>query len=109
MSSESLLHAQTTAWVTQNYSYAEHLVKTESWLLQLQPEASEALCLAALTHDMERAFPGPDSPKALSGVDHVYNRAHSERSARIAHRPQPHSLKRRRDRRGHFTDVSTLR
>lgn len=83
MSSESLLHAQTSAWVTQNYSYAEHLVKTESWLLQLQPTASEALCLAALTHDMERAFPGPDSPKALSGVDHAYNRAHSERSARI--------------------------
>ncbi|HEY0756603.1 MAG TPA: DUF4202 family protein [Ktedonobacteraceae bacterium] len=83
MSSESSLHVQTTAWVTHNYSNAEHLVKTEAWLLRLHPTASEALRLAALTHDMERAFPGPDSPQSRSGVDHDYNRAHSERSANI--------------------------
>jgi hypothetical protein len=44
------------------------------------------LQLAALTHDMERAFPGPDSPHQnplASASDPVYNRAHSERSARI--------------------------
>jgi hypothetical protein len=79
----SPLHARATEWVTQNYSNAEHLVKTETWLLRLQPTASEVLRLAALTHDMERAFPGPDSPKARGGVDHDYNRAHSERSATI--------------------------
>lgn len=83
MSSESSLHARATEWVTRNYSNADHLLKTEEWLLRLQPTASEALRLAALTHDMERAFPGPDSPKAQSGVDHVYIRAHSERSVRI--------------------------
>lgn len=83
MSSEIPLHERASEWVTHNYSNAEHLIKTEAWLLRLQPAASEALCLAALTHDMERAFPGPDSPKGWGGVDHDYNRAHSERSARI--------------------------
>src|SRR2546421_9031882 len=44
------------------------------------------MLLAALTHDMERAFPWPDSPSLdpKDGVDNpVYNIAHSERSARI--------------------------
>ena len=83
MTSEDFLHTRATEWVTQNYSNAKHLVQTEAWLLLLLPTASQALRLAALTHDMERAFPGPDSPKAQGGVDHVYNRAHSERSATI--------------------------
>lgn len=83
MSSFDELHARANEWVTQTYSNAEHLVKTETWLLRLLPDASEGLRLAALTHDMERAFPGPDSPISRGGVDHAYNRAHSERSARI--------------------------
>lgn len=83
MNLESAIHAKASEWVTQNYSNAEHLVKTETWLLRLLPAAPLALRLAALTHDMERAFPGPDSPRAQGGVDHAYNRAHSERSARI--------------------------
>lgn len=83
MSIESSLYERTTNWVTQNYSNAEHLVKTDMWLLRLQPEASEALRLAALTHDMERAFPGPDSPTSQGGVDHAYNRAHAARSATV--------------------------
>src|SRR2546421_7663521 len=44
------------------------------------------MLLAALTHDMERAFPWPDSPSLdpRDGVDNpAYNIAHSERSARI--------------------------
>lgn len=80
---ECTLHSRATRWVTQNYSNALHLIKTESWLLRLLPDASEELRLAALTHDMERAFPGPDSPKGRGGVNHEYNRAHSERSATI--------------------------
>lgn len=83
MSSFDELRALAHEWVTQNYSNAEHLVKTETWLLRLLPDASEGLRLAALTHDMERAFPGLDSPVSHGSVDHVYNRAHSERSARI--------------------------
>lgn len=74
-------------WVHTNYPQgAQHLLQTEAWLQHLEPGASEELLLAALTHDMERAFPGPDSPSLdpKQGVDNpVYNIAHSERSARI--------------------------
>jgi hypothetical protein len=74
-------------WVRTNYQQgAQHLLQTEAWLQHLKPDASEELLLAALTHDMERAFPGPDSPvlDPRQGVDNpVYNIAHSERSARI--------------------------
>ncbi len=86
MQPQSTLHQQTTLWVTQHYNNADHLVRTEEWVLQLEPAATEALQLAALTHDMERAFPGPDSPQsdpAADGVDHVYTQAHAERSARV--------------------------
>ncbi len=65
---------------------AEHLLKAEEWLRRINPEASEALLLATLTHDMERAFPGPDSPRldpARGPDDPIYNQAHSERSVRI--------------------------
>ena len=75
------------SWVRENYSVsAEHLLKAEAWLRHIDPAASEAMLLAALTHDMERAFPGPDSPRqdpSLGPDDPVYNTVHSERSARI--------------------------
>ena len=74
-------------WVCAHYEHGGmHLLQTEVWLQRLKPEASEEMLLAALTHDMERAFPGPDSPslKPKDGVDNpVYNVAHCERSARI--------------------------
>jgi hypothetical protein len=74
-------------WVRTNYQQgAQHLLQTEAWLQHLKPDASEELLLAALTHDMERAFPGPDSPSLdpQQGVDNpIYNIAHSGRSARI--------------------------
>ena len=53
---------------------------------RIHPNASEAMLLATLTHDMERAFPGPDSPKQNpehGPDDPVYTMAHSERSVRI--------------------------
>ncbi len=75
------------SWVRENYGRsAVHLLKTEEWLRRIDSGASQAMLLAALTHDMERAFPGPDSPKqdpSLGPDDPIYNRAHSERSARI--------------------------
>ena len=74
-------------WVRDNYGKsAEHLLKAEEWLRRINPEASEALLLATLTHDMERAFPGPDSPRidpARGPDDPIYNQAHSERSVRV--------------------------
>lgn len=83
----SSLIEQARAWVSDNYAYnANHLLRAQEWLLRLKPDASEALILATLTHDMERAFPGPDSPQEdlTRGVDDpVYNQAHAERSARV--------------------------
>lgn len=73
-------------WVRENYGGAEHLLKAEEWLRRIDPSASEAMLLATLTHDMERAFPGPDSPRqdlAHGPNDPVYIQAHSERSARV--------------------------
>jgi hypothetical protein len=74
-------------WVGENYGRsAEHLLKAEEWLRRIDPDASQAMLLATLTHDMERAFPGPDRPKqdpSLGPDDPLYNQAHSERSARI--------------------------
>jgi Domain of unknown function (DUF4202) len=74
-------------WVCAHYEHGgKHLLQTEVWLQRLKPDASEEMLLAALTHDMERAFPGPDSPTLdpRDGVENpVYNTAHCERSARI--------------------------
>jgi hypothetical protein len=81
------LRDRARTWVCSNYEHgARHLLQTEVWLQSLKPDASEEMLLAALTHDMERAFPGPDSPSInpQRGVDDpIYNMAHSERSARI--------------------------
>ena len=62
------------------YWNAQHLVRTRDWLLELEPGASRALRLAALTHDIERHFPGGPAPDP---ADPEYARVHSERSARI--------------------------
>ena len=74
-------------WVRVHYEHGgKHLLQAEVWLQRLKPDASEEMLLAALTHDMERAFPGPDSPSLdpRDGVDNpVYNIAHCESSARI--------------------------
>ena len=70
-------------WVTEHYPYNRtHLLRSLDWLDILAPDASEAVRLATLTHDMERAFGGPDAiPIVLNSRD--YERAHSDRSARI--------------------------
>jgi malate synthase len=76
------------AWVEEVHPHARHLLRTEHWLLQLQPGASEALRLAAVLHDIERAFPdteaGWDSSRDAGSAD--YNRWHQDRCAEIAAR-----------------------
>jgi hypothetical protein len=81
---ESPLIAAARQWVIDNYPYnRHHLLRALEWLDDLAPASSEAVRLATLTHDMERAFPGPDSPQ-MSGLDDPdYNQLHCERSARI--------------------------
>jgi hypothetical protein len=83
----SWLLTETRTWVSEHYGrHANHLFKAEEWLRHIHHEATEAMLLATLTHDMERAFPGPDSPKvdpSKGPADPIYNTAHAERSARI--------------------------
>ena len=66
-------------WISP-YWNATHLVRTHDWLLELDPHAGPALRLAALTHDIERHFPGGPAPDPL---DPGYPRRHAERSAQI--------------------------
>ena len=71
------------SWVIEHYPYNRtHLVASLAWLDRLAPGAPEAVRLATLTHDMERAFPGPDAPPIVMN-DRAYEKAHSDRSARI--------------------------
>jgi hypothetical protein len=72
------------AWVRPYYD-SEHLFHTVKWLLELNPNASEAVLLAAATHDMERHFPDGTQPDKASGAwdDADYNRRHSRRSADV--------------------------
>jgi hypothetical protein len=70
-------------WVMEKYPYNRtHLVRSLAWLDRIAPAAREAVRLATLTHDMERAFGGPDAiPIAMN--DRAYEKAHADRSARI--------------------------
>jgi hypothetical protein len=71
-------------WVIDRYPYnRHHLLKALEWLDRVAPGSPEAVRLATLTHDMERAFPGPDQPVIKTLSDPEYERVHSLRSARI--------------------------
>jgi hypothetical protein len=75
------------AWVVEaEHPHARHLLRTEDWLVELEPGAGEALRLAAVLHDIERAFPDPDASwdSARDWDSSAYNRWHQDRSARIA-------------------------
>jgi len=78
------LEERALQWIAP-YWNAHHLVRTRDWLLELDPEAGPALRLAALTHDMERHFPGGPQVdlSAEPEEDMQYRRLHAERSARI--------------------------
>jgi hypothetical protein len=78
------LEQRAREWIAP-YWNAEHLVKTREWVVELEPNAPEALRLAALVHDCERMFPGgPRVDPSLPHDDETYLREHSERSARFA-------------------------
>jgi uncharacterized protein DUF4202 len=78
------LESAAEEWIAP-YWNAEHLRRTRDWLLVLDPEASEALRIAALTHDIERHFPGgPTNDLTVSPEEDMeYRREHSERSAQF--------------------------
>ncbi len=75
------------AWVQEvEHPHARHLLRTEDWLLELEPDAGGRLRIAAVLHDIERAFPAPgvdwDSARDWDNVN--YNRWHQDRCAEIA-------------------------
>ncbi len=81
---ETELVARARKWVVDQYPYnREHLLRSLEWLDRIAPGSPEAVRLAALTHDMERAFPGPDQPVHHTLSDPDYEQAHADRSARI--------------------------
>ncbi|MFD0662623.1 hypothetical protein [Thermocatellispora tengchongensis] len=67
------------------YGQAWHLLRTRDWLMHLDPAATVEMRLAAMTHDIERMFPG--GPRVdftvASWDDPVYLYAHQLRSAEI--------------------------
>jgi hypothetical protein len=82
--SDSPLFFSACQWVIEKYPYNSlHLIRSAEWLDRIAPGSREAVRIATLTHDMERAFPGPDQPVMKSLVDHEYHALHSARSARI--------------------------
>jgi hypothetical protein len=67
------------------HPHSEHLVRTLDWLDALAPDGRPALRVAALLHDIERAYPDPSSP-FVSGRDwafEVYVDYHQGRCARL--------------------------
>jgi hypothetical protein len=81
---ESPLVDAARTWVIECYPWNRvHLLKALEWLDRVAPDSPEAIRLATLTHDMERAFPGPDQPIVKTLSDPDYERLHSDRSARI--------------------------
>jgi hypothetical protein len=79
---------KTEKWVKEIYSNADHLIRTGYWVKKLYPDADDTLIIAAITHDIERAFkegrttPSPEM-KGAKWDDPVYNKWHSERSSRF--------------------------
>jgi hypothetical protein len=73
-------------WVLDVHPHARHLDRTLEWVDILDADASEQLRIAAVTHDIERAFPDPgatwDSARDWDSPE--YNRWHQDRCARIA-------------------------
>jgi hypothetical protein len=67
------------------YRDAHHLRRTRDWALRLEPDASLAVRLASLTHDMERHFDGGPTmdPAAMEPDNMGYLQAHTERSSAI--------------------------
>jgi kynurenine formamidase len=79
---------QARDWIAEVHPHAEHLERTLYWALRLDPQASPALRIAAVSHDIERAFPTNeyswDGPGSWDDPD--YSRWHQDRCAEMVGR-----------------------
>ncbi len=62
---------------------SRHAENTLEWLLRLQPDAGDALQLAALAHDIERAIEGTKVRRADFGDYAAFKAAHARNSVAI--------------------------
>ncbi len=62
-----------------------HFIRTAHWIKELKPDADEALLIAAVAHDIERAFRQEDVDEKKYKVfnDNEFLRLHSQRGAEI--------------------------
>lgn len=72
-----------TAWMAERHPHFRHMQRTLDWALEIDPEASEAVRIAAVTHDAERAYPEGAWDSAVSWNDPQYNLWHQQRCAQI--------------------------
>jgi kynurenine formamidase len=79
----SELLERATAWMADLHPHFRHMQRTLDWAVEIDPQASEAVRIAAVTHDAERAYPEGDWDSAVSWNDPEYNRWHQERCAEI--------------------------
>jgi hypothetical protein len=81
---ETEIERRAVAWI-HSYSQAWHLERARDWVIRLDPEAPLESRLAAVTHDIERMFPGGPVFDKRHGrwdaPDYLY--AHASRSAEV--------------------------
>lgn len=80
------LERRAQKWVEDIHPHAPHLVRARDWVVRLDPDARTELRIAAVLHDIERAFPDPDADwdPAQAWDDPAYLRWHQDRSADFA-------------------------
>jgi hypothetical protein len=79
---ETAVERAAERWIAP-YSQVVHLMRTRDWLVHLTPEATLEARLAAMTHDIERMFPGGPTLDYARGAwdDPAYLYPHQLRSA----------------------------
>ena len=89
---ESLIYAATEKFVVESFSsigkqsQIPHFVRTVHWIQELRPNADEALLVAAVAHDIERAYRKRDvleKKNSTSFTSPDFYRPHEERGAEI--------------------------
>jgi hypothetical protein len=83
----SALTEEVRTWIKKKCFNADHMMRAAYWVRKLDPKADEALIIAALAHDAERAFEKnrkpPKDEETVDWDDVEYSLWHGKRSAEI--------------------------